>query len=186
MYKKYLLMLGIICAFMTGCSQTADEKAAEENLQTEEADLSTDGIFFEGEDIDGNTVSSDIFAESKLTMVNVWATYCNPCLAEMPSLGELAAEYAPEDFKIVGIVSDVLADASSENMDYVSELIDKTGADYTHLLMNKSLYDALLYEVTAVPTTYFIDSDGVILDTVVGMRDKTLWKEKIDALLEEM
>ena len=62
-------------------------------------------ITFEGIDLEGNAVSQDIFSQSKLTMVNVWATYCNPCLNEMPGLGELAAEHDAEEFQLIGIVS---------------------------------------------------------------------------------
>ena len=44
----------------------------------------------------------------------------------------------------------------------------------------------LLTEVTAVPTTFFLNKDGEILDVIVGAMDKSKWKEKIDALLEEL
>ena len=43
----------------------------------------------------------------------------------------------------------------------------------------------MLTEVTAVPTTFFFDSNGMVLDTLVGSRDKDEWKEIIDALLEK-
>ena len=49
-------------------------------------------VTFAAKDMDGNEVTSGIFSESKLTMINVWATYCNPCLNEMPDLGELSEE----------------------------------------------------------------------------------------------
>jgi len=142
-------------------------------------------IVFEGLDMEGNTVSSDIFSQSRLTMINVWATYCNPCLSEMPGLGELAGEYDAADFQLIGIVSDVLAGEDQDMTEYAADLIQRTGANYRHLLLNESLYYALLTDVTAVPTTFFLDENGVILDTVIGARDKAAWKEKIDAFLEE-
>ncbi|MCM1342698.1 MAG: hypothetical protein NC305_05770 [Lachnospiraceae bacterium] len=70
-------------------------------------------------------------------------------------------------------------------MDYASGLIQQTGADYTHLLLNESVYYALLTDVSAVPTTFFIDENGVILDTVIGSMEKAAWEEKVNALLEE-
>ena len=142
-------------------------------------------VVFEGKDMEGNVVSSDIFAESKITMVNVWATYCNPCLSEMPGLGELAGEYESGDFQLIGIISDVQEGADQKALDVAANLIKQTNADYSHLLLNESLYYALLTEVTVVPTTFFIDENGVVLDVVIGARDKTAWKEKIDGLLEE-
>lgn len=118
-------------------------------------------------------------------MINVWATYCNPCLQEMPDLGELSGEYDSGEFQIIGVISDVQEGADQDTLDKASSLIEQTGADYPHLLLNESLYEAMLTEVTAVPTTFFFDSNGMVLDTLVGSRDKDEWKEIIDALLEK-
>lgn len=193
MYKRSLLLFVLSIILLIGCSQADNEEASESStVQEVEGAIKAENeeafmeIGFEGQDIEGNTVSNAVFSESKLTMVNVWATYCNPCLSEMPGLGELANEYASEDFQIIGIISDVQTGAASETIAYAADLIEQTGADYTHLLLNKSLYDALLTDVTAVPTTYFIDANGTILDTVVGSMEKSAWEEKINALLEEL
>ena len=142
-------------------------------------------VTFEAADMEGNEVSSSIFSESKLTMINVWATYCNPCLQEMPDLGELSGEYDSGEFQIIGVISDVQEGADQDTLDKASSLIEQTGADYPHLLLNESLYEAMLTEVTAVPTTFFFDSNGMVLDTLVGSRDKDEWKGIIDALLEK-
>ena len=140
-------------------------------------------ITFEGTDLNGNTVSQAIFSQSKLTMVNVWATYCNPCLTEMPGLGELAAEYDKAEFQIIGIVSDVI---EGNDQSLAENLVEQTSANYTHLLLNESIYYGLLMDVTAVPTTFFIDEDGMLLDTVVGAMKKTAWEDKINGLLESL
>lgn len=142
------------------------------------------GPVFEARDMDGNTVTSDVFSQSKLTMINVWATYCSPCLNEMPGLGELAQEYASEDFQLIGIISDVTEGADAKAEDYAAKLISLTGAAYPHLLFNESLYYAFLKNVMAVPTTLFFDQNGKLVDTSVGSKDKSSWKEQIDELLE--
>ena len=72
-----------------------------------EEETGTIYIAFEGTDLEGNMVSQAVFTQSKFTMVNVWATYCNPCLSEMPGLGELAAEYDRSEFQLIGVISDV-------------------------------------------------------------------------------
>ena len=143
-------------------------------------------LVFEGQDMDGNAVTSDIFSQSKLTMINVWATYCNPCLREMPDLGELAGEYDTADFQLIGIVSDVQENGSEDKLEKAVSLVEKTGADYPHLLLNESLYSALVVNVSGVPTTFFVDENGVVLGAVVGSYDKSVWKEIIDGLLEEL
>lgn len=196
MKKIYKLCLVSAAAFLLlcNCGESADESGIEnKNSSTQDVAAASSiesanaaaAVTFEGRDMEGNTVSSEIFSESKLTMVNVWATYCNPCLREMPGLGELAGEYAPEEFQIIGIISDVQEGADQKTMDYASDLIRQTGADYPHLVLNESVYYALLTDVSAVPTTFFIDENGEILDTIIGSMDKSAWEEKIDALLEK-
>ncbi len=139
-------------------------------------------ITFEGTDLEGNPVSQEIFSQSKLTMVNVWATYCNPCLNEMPGLGELAAEHDGSEFQLIGIVSDV---REGDDQTLVESLVQETGANYTHLLANDSIDHALLSSVSAVPTTFFFDQEGAYLGGVVGSAEKSDWEELIHELLEE-
>ncbi len=188
MSKKYALFLPLLAAviLLAGCTETefsrnsSDPSGAAQSSGEEAQPLS-----FEATDTEGNSVSGDIFSRSKLTMVNVWATYCNPCLREMPGLGELAEEYDSEEFQILGIISDIPEGTEPKTMELVEELIEKTGADYPHLLLNKSLYDAFLTDVAAVPTTFFIDENGTILDTVIGSMEKSAWEERVNALLEK-
>lgn len=183
MYKVCLLSAAII--LLGGCGKVGDTENEGAEMISTETENAESKFSFEGQDVEGNIISSDILLESKLTMVNVWATYCNPCLREMPGLGELAGEYEPEEFQIIGIVSDVQENADQKALDYVSSLIDQTGADYTHLLLNQSLYEAFLTDVAAVPTTFFVNEDGELLDVVVGSLDKEAWEDKINAFLEE-
>ena len=172
------------CGADTGSGETA-ESSPDASDGSVELEPFTPPVTFEAVSADGETVTSDIFADSRLTMVNVWATYCNPCLMEMPYLGELAAEYSPEDFQIIGIISDVM-EGDEDTLQTALSLISETGADtYTHLLLNESLYTAMLTDVTAVPTTFFVDSEGRSLDTVLGSKEKDAWKELIDVYLEE-
>lgn len=173
----------------TGNAKDQGEAALEEededkNGQDKEQPSSPQ-IVFEAQDMEGNTVSSDILANAKITMINVWATYCNPCLSEMPGLGELAGEYDPAQFQLIGVISDVMEGGDEAQITYAASLIEQTGADYTHLLLNRSLYEGLLTGVSAVPTTFFLDENGVLLDTVIGAMDKSSWEEKINGLLEK-
>lgn len=187
--KTFWLILVLSAALLSGCAGDGADKAAGDDPvpagpagESTETEGSAVQLDFTGTDMDGNTVSSDILSQSKITMINVWATYCRPCLSEMPELGELAAEYDSEEFQLIGIVSDVL---EGEDQTLAESLIQQTGADYTHLLLNESIYYALLTDVTAVPTTFFLDADGAVLDRVLGAKDKSAWEETINALLEE-
>lgn len=194
MKRRYdiILLACVMCAaLLCACGEGAQAEKEQEAVQkTAEAESEStavdgDGIVFTAQDLEGNTVTESVFTETKLTMVNVWATYCNPCLREMPGLGELAGEYEADTFRIIGIVSDVQEGADLEMAVYAATLVEQTGASYPHLLLNESLYNAMLGDVSAVPTTFFVNEKGEVLDTVVGSMDKESWKEKIDALLEE-
>ncbi len=182
------LSLILVAALLAGCASETGGTSQDtgETQAGAEAGENTGSLSFEGVDIEGNTVTEEVFTQSKLTMVNVWATYCNPCLSEMPGLGELAAQYDPEEFQIIGIVSDVMDGGEQETLDAAAALIQETGADYTHLLLNESLYYALLTEVSAVPTTFFVDENGTILNTVVGAKEKADWEALIDGYLAEL
>lgn len=142
-------------------------------------------VSFTATDLDGNSVTSDIISESRLTMINIWATYCSPCIKEMPSLGQIAKEYERSEFQIIGIVSDI-EDDDARYIKYTKELVTATKADYTHLPSNQSLFDAFLKNVMVVPTTYFLNSKGEIIDTVYGSLSKKAWSEKIESLLETL
>ena len=194
LFGLLLLSLVLLCGCGGGSGKlpagTAPETEPTDESQETPApeDSSPEGesepiyITFEGTDLKGNPVSQEIFPQSRLTMVNVWATYCNPCLNEMPGLGELAAEYDPSEFQIIGIVNDV---REGDDQTLVESLVQETGADYTHLLANDSIDQALLSSVSAVPTTFFFNQDGVYLGGVVGSAEKSDWEELIHELLEE-
>ena len=201
------LLVSLLSATMAvsgGCGRTeekenvqgagTEETAADENGQTGQAESEdadggsgqSAGITFEARDLEGNTVTETVFAESELTMVNVWATYCNPCLREMPDLGELAGEYEPEEFRLIGIISDVQEGDTEEKISLAESLIEETGADFTHLLLNESLYLGLLTGVSGVPTTFFVDENGIVVYVVQGAKDKEMWQKIINGLLEEL
>ena len=140
-------------------------------------------LSFEATTVDGEPVTSDIFSESKLTMINIWATYCNPCLMEMPDLGDIAQEYDKSDFQLIGIVSDVVDSASQSDIDNVKELIAQTHANYPHLLLNQSLFENLVGGVSSVPTTFFVNQKGEVIGYIVGANDEDTWEQMIDELL---
>lgn len=201
MNKRHKILFGLLLlslVLLCGCGGDSGKLPAGTAPETEPTDESQETpapedsspegesepiyITFEGTDLKGNPVSQEIFPQSRLTMVNVWATYCNPCLNEMPGLGELAAEHDGSEFQIIGIVSDV---REGDDQTLVESLVQETGADYTHLLANDSIDQALLSSVSAVPTTFFFNQDGVYLGGVVGSAEKSDWEELIHELLEE-
>lgn len=139
--------------------------------------------------VDGSPVTADVLSGHKLTMINVWATYCNPCISEMPELGKLNAAYAEKGFQIIGVISDANASEApdADSQAYAQVIIDQTGADYLHLIPGEGLLRGTLAEVTAVPTTYFVDENGLpVGDVLVGSRSYEDWAAIVDGLLASL
>lgn len=140
---------------------------------------------FKTKTLDGEEVDQDIFAKADLTMVNIWGTFCGPCIREMPELGELSREYADKGFQMVGIISDV----SQPEDDTALEIVKKTEADYTHLVIPKdaNMQYRILKNAQVVPTTIFLDKDGnQVGDTYPGAKSKKQWTAVIDEMLEKV
>jgi rhodanese-related sulfurtransferase len=141
-------------------------------------------------DLNGLPRDETVFSDSSLTMINIWATFCSPCLREMPELGELAEEYREKGVQIIGIVADVSRNKngafSQDMLDTARELAAETGADYLHLLPSNDLIYAKLGEVSSVPETIFVDSQGNLVgQSYVGSRSKKEWAAILDDLLSE-
>lgn len=140
----------------------------------------------------GETVDQSIFAGHKLTMVNIWGTYCNPCIAEMPDLAELNKAYEEGEFQVVGMIVDMLDTDGSVHPKAVEaawQIIDATGADYMHLLPTDDIIVMKLQYLVGVPETVFVDSQGNILTPgtqYIGARSYEDWKAVIDGLLAEL
>lgn len=202
--KKFLslLLALLLLAALAGCDtgqSGASEPGAEEPAGNGTGDADSvvyppaDGSLlgdFSTMDLAQNSVTQDLFAQADLTMINVWATYCGPCLNEMPDLGALHAEYKNHGFQVAGIVIDVLNRDGSYNedqLDLARDIVADTGAHYIHILPAPGTLDMLLRSVYAVPTTYFVDSEGKQVGEIyIGSKSKADWQAVIDDLLAEV
>lgn len=144
----------------------------------------TPGILssFTATDLEGNEVTQEVLSGKKLTMVNIWATFCGPCLSEMPELGELAGEY--ENFQIIGVVIDTLDQKGNlveTQVDTAKEVVEKTKASYLHLLPSADLISVGIASVSSVPTTFFVDESGKQVGSAyMGAKSKDKWAKIIE------
>lgn len=158
---------------------------------TESTEDTVTGILsrFSATDLNGTVIDESMLSDYNLTMVNVWATFCGPCLREMPDLGELAEEYKAQGVQIVGMISDVLNSDGSLSQSQVStakDIVNSTKANYLHILPSEDLF-GLLSQITSVPTTFFVDKDGNQVGQVyVGSNSKADWKSIIDQTMKEV
>ncbi len=144
---------------------------------------------FTAKALSGEVLDESLLTDFKLTMVNVWATFCPPCIEEMPDLGQLSAEYAPKGVQIVGLISDVLKSdglPDPKQLATAKSIVAKTGANYPHIVPSEEFF-GVLGSVPAVPTTFFVDEYGnQVGDAYVGAKSKEDWIEVINLLLAEV
>ena len=178
----------VACAVLLGMSGCGQSKmAAEESGGSRQVMVFED---FTAQDLDGNEVDESVFAGYDLTMINLWGTFCGPCLQEMPDLGEIADEYKDKGFQIVGICTDAVGNDGTSLPDVVSEateIAEETGADYLHILPTGEIFTDLLPRVSGVPTTIFVDREGKQVGLAdMGAKSKDGWLKVIDEKLAQV
>lgn len=112
---------------------------------------------FSTQDMEGNEVTQEIFADYDITMVNVWATWCGYCVEEMPELAKLK-DMLPENVNLITICDD--ADVETE---LAQQILDASGANFQTLKVSEDMRKNFMSQVYAFPTTYFVDSEGTVL-----------------------
>lgn len=145
---------------------------------------------FTTQDIDQNTVTQDIFAEHELTMVNVFATWCSPCVAEMPDLEKLHQQVKDKDVGVVGVVLDVLNEKGEivdEDLERAQLLVKETGVTYPVLLPDSTYFNGRLTGIEALPETFFVDKNGNIVgESYSGSGDLEDWLEVVEQELANL
>ncbi len=190
MKKSLIIAMALILSILTACTGEDTIKSNEVG-QAPSRPVTENGLLssFSATDIFGSEIDESVLADYDLTMVNVWATFCSPCIREMPDLGELAAQYKEKGVQIVGLVSDVLDSDRTINQDMLNtarEIVDKTKADYIHILPSNDLL-GLLSQINSVPTTFFVDKDGnQVGSAYLGSKSKADWEAVIDKTLAEV
>jgi len=190
--KRFISILLAMWVLMTAVGAFAENEAAAPmdsaaGAEAEAVPMDSAVGAFSTQDLEGNAVDTSVFAESKLTLVNVWATYCPPCVAEIPDLARLDAEI--EDFQVLGILIDagVKGFPDQANLDLGREILSDSGVKYTNILPDLEVINTLLVNVYAVPTSIFVDEKGQkVGENIVGSKSYDDWKAEIESKLAEV
>ena len=200
MKKKLLALLlaavaVVSCFAACGKSNVSDGNASDTNVSEENSvsassqaeEKSPFFADFETTALDGKTYTQETFTGNRLTMVNIWGTFCAPCIREMPDLEKLSKDYAGKGLAIVGIVGDTFDYLDKANdtakIDLAKDIVKDTGVTYLNLLPSPTLNTAKLDYIRSFPTTYFLNEKGELLGEYIGSRSYDQWAEIIDSLL---
>ncbi len=115
-----------------------------------------------------------------VVMINFWASWCGPCLQEMPALEQLHQRYKDLGFTLLGVNVE-------QNTDDAKDYLKNVNVTFPILFdITNEVSDT--YEISGMPTTYLVDRDGNLRKLYVGYQPGTseeTYQQEIKALLKE-
>jgi thiol-disulfide isomerase/thioredoxin len=155
-----ILLILFVFAYLMNAQQSNTVKAPNFSLKT----------------LDGKTVELTKL-KGKAVLVNFWATWCPPCRAEIPDFIKAYDVYKSKGFEIVGIALD------EDGWTAVKPFMEKNKINYPIVLGDMKVVEDY-GNPSGIPTSFFIDKNGNIVDHVVGMLRKEILEQKIKAVLK--
>ena len=136
-------------------------------------------VTFSTEDVFGTAYdSASLFAENEITMVNVWASWCPPCKAELPELEEMSHRLAEKNCALIGILYDA---GDGTGLEDGIAVMEENGITFPVLVPDEGIFAS--FPIYAFPTTFFVDKEGNLVgESVVGAQVER-YEEVIDGLL---
>ncbi|PEB56815.1 thiol:disulfide interchange protein [Bacillus pseudomycoides] len=132
---------------------------------------------FELSKLDGTTVKlSDL--KGKKVILNFWATWCGPCQQEMPDMEAFYKTYK-DDVEILAVNYTVSERANGEEK--VKQFAKEKGLTFP-VLLDKDISATTTYKVITIPTSYFVDTKGVIQDKFIGPMTQKEMEKRIEKL----
>lgn len=181
--KKIVLILASLTAavfLMSACAPLLAGEPKETPAPTAASDAGSSFSDFSLTTLTGDTLDQTVFSDNKLIMVNYWATWCGPCVSEIPDLVKISKDYADKGFVIIGVLT------GDDDIDGAKQFIADQKMAYPVVLPDGP-FAAYSDSIYAIPTTLFFDSTGKqIGDAVVGAKSHDDWTGLIDLLLKQV
>ena len=134
--------------------------------------------------VDGKDYTEKVFSDYDLTLVNIFTTWCSPCVNEIPELEKLYEEMKDKGVGVVGVVLDTVGDDGKQDDATVKKagvLQEKTKASYPFLIPDSTMMNGRLNGISAFPETFFVDKEGNIVgETYSGSHSLDDWKKIVE------
>jgi thiol-disulfide isomerase/thioredoxin len=156
----FIALCGALALTLVVAPAVADdtaEKASSLKVGTAVGNLAPD---FTADNYHGGQVKlSD--HRGKIVLLDFWASWCGPCLREMPTIVEIMKRYPADKFVIIGVSLDM-----EKSLSRMKQIITDNKLDYPIPYDGKGWRNAVssLYGVRSIPATFILDADGVIVD----------------------
>jgi len=136
---------------------------------------------FQATDLRTNRPASLADYRGKVVLVNIWATWCPPCRAEMPSMERLHQKLAGTDFRIaaVSVDGDAFYNQEQAGPGEIMAFANNLGLTFD-ILHDPSGAIRQSYDIFGVPESYLIDREGVIVKRVIGAAN---WEDPVNEML---
>jgi cytochrome c biogenesis protein CcmG/thiol:disulfide interchange protein DsbE len=113
-------------------------------------------------------------------ILNLWASWCTPCRAEMPAIQKVYEQYAGQGLVVLGVNA-----SNQDNIQAATQFVEDNGLTFP-ILWDIDGQASQLYLLSALPTTFLIDGKGIIQEVVVGgPMAEALLKIRVEQLLEK-
>ena len=152
MKKNYLVLMVLILSILS-CKNTTDKEVDNQKQEAVELKAKPESSFT---DIDGKPIELSDF-KGKRILLNYWATWCRPCIEEMPALLKAQEVLSQENY--------VILLASDQSLEKIKSFKEKKKFDFHFLRFNGSLSDV---EVTALPATFIYNESGKLINRIDG------------------
>lgn len=177
---------------LSGCGSTAKADTAQNATNSIADSTEVQGLWaqdIQTTSLSGESVTADTFSENTLTILNVWATWCPPCVEELPHLQAASEAFSDRGVQIIGVLQDGVTELLVPDETAIASaqtLLTDAGASYLVILPDETITASLIRQMQYFPTTYFIDQNGTIINTVVGANDAEAWEAMIHEALEAL
>ena len=185
--KRLWIVVGIVCVAGVGVAvargigsdsrQSASDRSGSmppKGIGSEKRTAISD---FRVTTLDGRSIQLSAL-KGKVVVVDFWATWCPPCIEELPHFKQLYAQYKDKGLEMIGIALD------EEGSGVVSAFVKEHGVTYPVAMGSPDLIQNF-GGILGIPTTFIIDKNGMITHKLIGYQEQQAFEQEIQRLLSE-